>query len=87
MGRMATPEEIAYTVAFYCSDAAAYITGSFILQDGGLRDHSVDRASELDEIAKSRTELSGVQLLSKIDSEDEKKRQDAKKDRELFGVK
>ena len=35
MGRYATPEEVAETVAFLCSDAAAYITGTAISVDGG----------------------------------------------------
>ena len=35
-GRFATPEEIAATVAFLCSDAAAYITGTWLPVDGGI---------------------------------------------------
>lgn len=36
MRRFATPEEIAATVAFLCSDAAAYITGACLPVDGGI---------------------------------------------------
>ncbi len=36
LGRMAKPEEIAYTVAFLASDEAAYITGQVIAVDGGM---------------------------------------------------
>jgi 3-oxoacyl-[acyl-carrier protein] reductase len=36
MRRFATPEEIAGTVAFLCSDAAAYITGAWLPVDGGI---------------------------------------------------
>ena len=36
LGRMATPEDIAWPVAFLASDGAGYITGQNILIDGGL---------------------------------------------------
>ncbi|MEH1932052.1 MAG: SDR family oxidoreductase [Nostoc sp.] len=36
MGRMGSSEEIASTVLFLCSDAAAYITGQSLVVDGGL---------------------------------------------------
>ena len=36
LGRMGTPEEIAYTVSFLASDRAAFITGETIRIDGGL---------------------------------------------------
>jgi NAD(P)-dependent dehydrogenase (short-subunit alcohol dehydrogenase family) len=35
MGRMGTPEEVAQTVVFLCSDAASYITGQPLVIDGG----------------------------------------------------
>ena len=36
IGRFATPDEVASTVAFLCSDSAACITGAVIPVDGGL---------------------------------------------------
>jgi len=35
MRRFGTPEEMAATCAFLCSQGAAYITGQTILVDGG----------------------------------------------------
>jgi NAD(P)-dependent dehydrogenase (short-subunit alcohol dehydrogenase family) len=36
MQRYATPEEIAQAIAFLCSDAASYCTGSSFMVDGGI---------------------------------------------------
>ena len=36
LGRWGTPEEIAYAVAFFASDEAAYITGQTLNVDGGM---------------------------------------------------
>lgn len=35
-GRLGTPDELASAVVFLCSEAAAYITGTTVLVDGGL---------------------------------------------------
>jgi 3-oxoacyl-[acyl-carrier protein] reductase len=36
LGRLGTPEELAATIAFLCSERASYITGVSLLVDGGL---------------------------------------------------
>ncbi len=36
MGRISTPEEIAGTVVWLCSDEASYITGHTLVIDGGF---------------------------------------------------
>jgi len=35
LGRMQTADEVGSTIAFLCSDAAAYLTGTVLLADGG----------------------------------------------------
>jgi 3-oxoacyl-[acyl-carrier protein] reductase len=36
MGRLGTPEDVAYAVAFLVSDQAAFITGQVLSVDGGM---------------------------------------------------
>ncbi|MDQ6816551.1 MAG: SDR family oxidoreductase, partial [Actinomycetota bacterium] len=36
MGRLGTPEEVAAAVLYVASDAAAFMTGSALVLDGGL---------------------------------------------------
>ncbi len=35
-GRLGTPEEVAAAAAFFCSPAASYVTGQWVLVDGGM---------------------------------------------------
>jgi L-rhamnose 1-dehydrogenase len=39
MGRFGEPEEVAEIVAFLAADRASYITGAFVLVDGGWAIH------------------------------------------------
>jgi hypothetical protein len=43
MGRVGSPEEIAYTAVFLASDEASYITGANILVDGGMTSQLISR--------------------------------------------
>jgi len=43
MGRVGTPEEIAYTAVFLASDEAGYITGINLLADGGMTSQLISR--------------------------------------------
>jgi 3-oxoacyl-[acyl-carrier protein] reductase len=36
MGRLGTPEDVAYAVAFLASNMASYITGQILSVDGGM---------------------------------------------------
>jgi 3-oxoacyl-[acyl-carrier protein] reductase len=36
LGRLGTPEDVAYAVAFLASDEAAFITGHVLTVDGGM---------------------------------------------------
>jgi len=39
MGRLGTPEEVAYAASFLCSDRASFITGHALYVDGGMHFH------------------------------------------------
>ena len=68
-GRMAEPEEVGWAVAHFASPGAAYLTGTFTLMDGGLRDHNADLTPALKEMRAARSQQSGAQILAKIDAE------------------
>jgi hypothetical protein len=58
--RMAEPEEVGWLVAFYASPAASYLTGTFTLMDGGLRDHNSELTPALHEMRALRAKESGT---------------------------
>jgi len=68
MGRMATPEEISYLCAYYCSDEAAYLTGTYVLQDGGLRDHTTSSTPDVRRVVAQRASLTGQEVLAGMDA-------------------
>lgn len=39
LGRIGTPEDVAHTALFLCSDESSFVTGQDILVDGGLLDN------------------------------------------------
>lgn len=39
MGRLGTPEEVAYAASYLCSDRASFITGHAMPVDGGMNFH------------------------------------------------
>jgi NAD(P)-dependent dehydrogenase (short-subunit alcohol dehydrogenase family) len=43
LGRIGTPEDVAYTALFLCSDESSYVTAQDILVDGGLTDRVYQR--------------------------------------------
>jgi hypothetical protein len=82
----AAPEEVAYCCAFYCSDVAAYLNGTFLLQDGGLMDHSVERAPVLKEISEQRATMSGSDILSSMEQARSQERTQEQAQREKFAL-
>ena len=46
LGRLQTPELVAQTIAFLCSDWAGYMTGSTVLSDGGASLYPVDPSDD-----------------------------------------
>ena len=67
MARMAEPEEVGWLTAYFASPAAAYLTGTFTLMDGGLRDHNSELTPTLNEMRALRAQQSGEKVLAKID--------------------
>lgn len=70
LGRIGRPDEIGATACWLASDEAAYVTGSYIIIDGGLHDGrgSIELIQTLRE---RRAELSGPELLAALDAEAE----------------
>lgn len=86
IGRMAHPSEIAWTVAFYCTQAADYLTGTYLLIDGGLRDHNVADTKNINHIRQARLQKSGDSLLEDADQEMNQLTQEMLQQRVKFGI-
>lgn len=85
-GRMALPEEVGWLTAFFCSDEAAYLTGTFIAQDGGLRDHNSGATEELARIVQRRNTVEGKAILEEKDKSHYDQKEQARAQRSKFGV-
>lgn len=68
LGRLGRPEEIGAAACWLAGDEAAYVTGSYIVIDGGLHDGrgSIDAIQALRD---RRAQLSGDALLAALDAE------------------
>jgi len=68
-GRMASSEEIGWAVAYFSSPQAEYVTGSSLLIDGGLRDHTPQLTPGIQKLRKIRSEQSGHAALEHLDND------------------
>jgi NAD(P)-dependent dehydrogenase (short-subunit alcohol dehydrogenase family) len=68
LGRIGRPDEVGATACWLASDEAAYVTGSYIVIDGGMHDGrgSIDTIQALRD---RRGQLSGAELLAALDAE------------------
>jgi len=53
LGRIGTPEDVAYTALFLCSDESSYITAQDIIVDGGLTDSVYQRIPGVEKLGGS----------------------------------
>jgi hypothetical protein len=89
MDRMAESEEVGWLCAFYASPAAAYLTGTFTLMDGGLRDHNAELTPALRALRAMRAGGAGAgdKVLAKIDADAAAAAQQWNAQRGKFGLK
>jgi NAD(P)-dependent dehydrogenase (short-subunit alcohol dehydrogenase family) len=68
LGRVGRADEIGATACWLASDEAAWVTGSYIMIDGGMHDGrgSIDAIQAL---RSRRAEISGDELLAALDAE------------------
>ncbi len=87
-GRMCRAEEIAYLVSYLCSEEASYITGSFTLMDGGIRDHSVSLTPMMRDVQQRRASKThdGVEWLKALDDKEHQERTSSEVTRSKFAL-
>lgn len=68
-GRMATSDEVAQNIAYFCTPHAEYVTGSFLLVDGGLRDHEPSQTAGVHAAQSLLREKGGEAALAAADEE------------------
>ena len=62
------------------------MNGTFLLQDGGLKDHSSERAPEIEKINAQRASSAGADILAALDTAHAAERAELRAQREKFAL-